>query len=111
MKDQVDWHQCRVLKSRASRSRERQGRMKRIEDKPLHLFLALGVALLAMACAPLAVQRDAATARQDARIVRIQRTAHGVAHVEAPDYESLAYGVAYAHAQDNVCQTADHLLT
>lgn len=41
----------------------------------------------------------------------IQRTAHGVAHVSAPDFETLAYGVAYAHAQDNVCQTADHLVT
>jgi len=25
--------------------------------------------------------------------------------------KALAYGVAYAHAQDNVCQTADHLVT
>ena len=45
------------------------------------------------------------------RSVQIQRTSHGVAHIEAPDYESLAYGVAYAHAEDNVCQTADHLVT
>lgn len=45
------------------------------------------------------------------RYVEIQRTAHGVAHIEAPDYESLAYGVAYAHAEDNVCQTANHLVT
>jgi acyl-homoserine-lactone acylase len=43
--------------------------------------------------------------------VEIQRTAYGVAHIRANDYESLAYGVAYAHAQDNVCQTADHLVT
>ncbi len=43
--------------------------------------------------------------------VRIQRTAHGVAHIEAPDFESLAYGVAYAHAADNICQTANHLVT
>ena len=45
------------------------------------------------------------------RFVEIQRTTYGVAHVRAGDYESLAYGVAYAHAQDNVCQTADHLVT
>ncbi len=45
------------------------------------------------------------------RAVEIQRTGHGVAHIEAPDYESLAYGVAYAHAEDNVCQTAEHLVT
>ena len=41
----------------------------------------------------------------------IQRTANGVAHITAADFESLAYGVAYAHAQDNICQTADHLVT
>ncbi len=45
------------------------------------------------------------------RNVQIQRTAHGIAHIEAPDYESLAYGIAYAHAQDNVCQTANELVT
>jgi acyl-homoserine-lactone acylase len=41
----------------------------------------------------------------------IVRTAHGIPHITAPDFETLAFGVAYAHAQDNVCQTADHLLT
>lgn len=43
--------------------------------------------------------------------VTIQRTAHGIAHIEATDYEHLAYGIAYAHAEDNVCQTANHILT
>ncbi len=41
----------------------------------------------------------------------IVRTTHGIPHITAPDMESLAFGVAYAHAQDNVCQTADHLVT
>lgn len=45
------------------------------------------------------------------RLVEIQRTTYGVAHIRAADFETLAYGVAYAHAQDNVCQTADALLT
>ena len=52
-----------------------------------------------------------ASAPDTGKSVQIQRTAHGIAHIEAPDYESLAYGVAYAHAEDNVCQTADHLVT
>ncbi len=47
----------------------------------------------------------------DDRAATIQRTAHGVAHISAPDIETLAYGVAYAHAQDNVCQTAQQLVT
>ncbi len=46
-----------------------------------------------------------------AHTATIQRTAYGVAHISAPDAETLAYGVAYAHAQDNVCQTADQLVT
>jgi len=41
----------------------------------------------------------------------IVRTTHGIPHITAPDMETLAFGVAYAHAQDNVCQTADHLVT
>ena len=41
----------------------------------------------------------------------LTRTAHGVAHISAPDMATLAYGVAYAHAQDNVCQTAQQLVT
>ena len=47
----------------------------------------------------------------DARTATLQRTANGVAHVSAPDAQTLAYGVAYAHAQDNVCQTANQLVT
>ena len=43
--------------------------------------------------------------------VQISRTANGVAHIVAGNPEMLAYGVAYAHAQDNVCQTAEALVT
>lgn len=43
--------------------------------------------------------------------VTLQRTANGVVHVNATDLASLAYGTAYAHAQDNVCQTAQQLVT
>lgn len=52
-----------------------------------------------------------ATPTPPPRTVSIQRTQYGVAHIEARDLEMLAHGVAYAHAEDNVCQTADHLLT
>jgi acyl-homoserine-lactone acylase len=43
--------------------------------------------------------------------VRITRTSHGVAHIEAADDEGIGFGIGYAHAQDNVCATADHLVT
>ncbi|MCW7540208.1 acylase [Aquabacterium sp. A7-Y] len=72
----------------------------RIPSAPLAL---LGSALLLAGCAGFD--------RSPGRTAQIQRTAHGVAHIVAPDYEALAYGVAYAHAQDNVCQTANHLVT
>ena len=69
---------------------------------------ALGAAALLASCAiSPEPQRDGA----DARSVSIQRTAHGVPHISASNFESLAYGVAYAHAQDNVCQTAQQLLS
>lgn len=45
------------------------------------------------------------------RNVSIERTAYGIPHITAPDLESLAYGVAYAYAQDNVCMTANQLVT
>ena len=77
--------------------------MIRIGIERIRLLASLVAVSLTVACAPLAVQ--------PVRTVQIQRTTHGVAHVEAGDYESLAYGVAYAHAQDNICQTADSLVT
>ncbi len=47
----------------------------------------------------------------EARIASIQRTTHGVPHIQAPDFEAMAHGVAYAYAQDNICQAAQHLVT
>ncbi|HKX43741.1 MAG TPA: penicillin acylase family protein [Burkholderiaceae bacterium] len=52
-----------------------------------------------------------AAAAPPSGVVQISRTANGVAHIVAADPETLAYGVAYAHAQDNVCQTAEALVT
>ena len=65
--------------------------------------LAVGTAALLAACA--------SAPPPGGRHVTIERTTFGIAHITAPDYEGLAYGSAYAHAQDNVCQTAEHLLT
>jgi len=66
----------------------------------------------AVVLATLSIVAACATPGGDAhRTATIQRTANGVAHIAAPDFETLAYGVAYAHAQDNVCQTAQQLVT
>ena len=53
----------------------------------------------------------ASTPTAGSRSVTIQRTTYGIAHITALDWEGIAYGTAYAHAQDNVCQTAEYLLT
>ena len=47
----------------------------------------------------------------DTRTATIQRTANGVPHISAQDPETLAYAMAYAYAQDNVCMTANQLVT
>jgi acyl-homoserine-lactone acylase len=47
----------------------------------------------------------------DARTATIQRTGNGVPHISAGDPETLAYAMAYAYAQDNVCMTANQLVT
>jgi len=66
---------------------------------------------IALAISSLVLAGCASTPAPGSRNVTIERTAYGIAHITAPDYEGIAYGVAYAHAQDNVCQTAEHLLT
>jgi acyl-homoserine-lactone acylase len=67
------------------------------------LFPVVITAVILAGCANLTTPTE--------RTVQIQRTAHGIAHIEAPDFEALAFGVAYGQAQDNICQTADHLVT
>lgn len=67
---------------------------------------ALAAAALLCACAT-----SGDPVAHDARTAVIRYTAHGVPHITAPDAETLAYGIAYAHARDNVCQTAEQLVT
>jgi len=78
--------------------------------------VALGALCLAtlanmVACSTVSGGASTTAAAPPASTVQISRTANGVAHIVAGDPETLAYGVAYAHAQDNVCQTAEALVT
>ena len=41
----------------------------------------------------------------------IQRTAHGIPHIVARDYESLGFGHGFATAETSICTLADTLLT
>ena len=70
-----------------------------------------GATLLALGLAGCASGPGAPAGNADARTVSIVRTTHGIPHLSAPDLETLAYGVAYAQAEDNVCQTARQLVT
>ena len=81
--------------ARPARSRSPRGRT------------ALGLAALALLSACAGTPGGPAAERT----ATLTRSTYGVAHISAPDMETLAYGVAYAHAQDNVCQTAQQLVT
>lgn len=67
--------------------------------------------LIPMAAAALLSACASPPGAPDARTATIQRTANGVPHISAGDPETLAYAMAYAYAQDNVCMTADQLVT
>ena len=41
----------------------------------------------------------------------IKRTAYGIPHITAKNYEGVGYGYGYAIAQDNICELADTYLT
>ncbi len=83
------------------------------------LVSATAVALALSACGRGDDPGQAATMSQtSARVessprikVDVARTSHGVPHVQATDFRSLGYGLAYAYAQDNVCMFADSVLT
>lgn len=79
-------------------------RLARSPSHPVMRLLPMAAAALLMACA-------SPPSALDARTATIQRTANGVPHISAGDPETLAYAMAYAYAQDNVCMTADQLVT
>ena len=72
--------------------------------------LALATAGLA-GCASGPTTQSGASSGLANDAVRIVRTTHGIPHVTAPNLEMLSYGIAYAHAQDNVCLSLDILAT
>src|SRR5215213_7692512 len=43
--------------------------------------------------------------------VTVRRTAHGIPHITANDFPSLAYGYAQAFAEDDICVIADSYVT
>jgi len=41
---------------------------------------------------------------------KIEYTSYGVPHITAQNYQSLAFGQAYAHAQENMCTLAEQII-
>jgi acyl-homoserine-lactone acylase len=63
--------------------------------------------VLALLAACVATPTDEAGPTYEARLYRSEG---GIPHVIAPDFASLAYGTAYAAAEDNICYLARHFL-
>ena len=84
-----------------------------MHEPSTHRCLSMALTTLAAACTALFLAGCASQpgAAGTDRSVTIARTTYGVPHITANDPKSLAYGVAYAYAQDNVCMTADQLVT
>lgn len=86
----------------------------------LHLTLALPLALQIFACnddAPSDGDSGSETAEtgetdgnEDTYHASIRRTSHGVAHITADDWGSLAFGQGYAFTQDKGCLLADQIV-
>ena len=72
---------------------------------------AVGAALVVLSTLALPARAGFIELLSGGGLVQVTRTSHGVAHVESTDDEGLAFGLGYAHAQDNVCATADALVT
>ena len=66
------------------------------------------VLVCAVLGAALAVQTAAAVAEPGAAI---RRTANGIPHIKADDFEGIGYGYGYAIAEDNLCVLADTYVT
>lgn len=63
--------------------------------------------LLAAASAALAACASVPTAPAPKYAATITRTAFGIPHIRAADFEGLGFGAAYARAQDNLCLMAE----
>lgn len=63
-------------------------------------------ALMAIA----ALQAAPASASERDRVA-IERTAHGIPHITAPDYRALGFGIGFAYASDNACLLAEQIVT
>jgi len=68
----------------------------------------LGLAALAASTTALTATAATAKAKYDASVTR---TTYGIPHIQSDTWQGVAYGVAYAYAQDNICMLAEEFAT
>ncbi|WP_186024989.1 penicillin acylase family protein [Burkholderia gladioli] len=89
----------------------RSGRLLRHGLAALSLLAGLaGVAAIA-GCAGSGPAAGMARIETGGDTVLIRRTADGIPHIEAGDWEALGYGYGYAQASDNLCTMAEAFVT
>ena len=77
-------------------------------------LVALGAVSQPSAGAPAKAKASSASLLRPANGVpqaRITRTAHGIPHITASDYESLGFGEGFATAETSICNLADTVMT
>src|SRR5437879_5396051 len=64
-----------------------------------------------MLCVALPAADAQAAKKQKGPSAVIRRSAHGIPHIQAKDWEGVGYGYGYAFAQDNLCTMAEDYVT
>jgi acyl-homoserine-lactone acylase len=73
------------------------------------MIMRTGILVAVAAALAVAPSAEALAGKQyDATITR---TTYGIPHIEARDWRSVGYGVAYAYAEDNLCLLAEEFAT
>jgi acyl-homoserine-lactone acylase len=67
-------------------------------------------ALLALAALVVLLAGPAASLAKKPAVI-VKRTAYGIPHINAKNFEGAGYGYGYSFAQDNICEMADTYLT
>lgn len=67
--------------------------------------------LMAATAAALVLAGAGEASAQKRAAATITRTTYGIPHIEAKDWRSVGFGVAYAYAEDNLCLLAEEFVT
>jgi acyl-homoserine-lactone acylase len=71
----------------------------------------LAIAVLALGVAMPAADAPAKAKKSEGPSAVIRRSAHGIPHIQAKNWEGVGYGYGYSFAQDNICPMAEDYVT